>query len=142
MRRSSGGWKPAIIGAAVGLPLLAGMLVLTDRNPPSAVETERDRMLRLTREVPAEIRQRWVRPEGSECQDTGGTKCSILEVIAPDGCPRGLYVAISLLDDQERNIGWTNESAKGVLPGEPVRLEFDIYERSAATARVAEVSCR
>lgn len=83
---------------------------------------------------------KWDTPKRSEC--TGyNTTCFALDVVSEKGCPRSLYVSITILSKAGENIGWTNDTAQGVQPGEPVRLVFDTYERGADSARIAEVNC-
>lgn len=139
--KKKGGWVPALIATAIGLPLMALIMSLIDGRSVSAVESERDRMLRTTAEQGDALQHRWVPARGDECGSFAG-KCSVLEVVAPAGCERGLYVAVSAYDAEDRNVGWTNDSAKGVRPGETVRLVFNIREAEAETVRVAEVLCR
>lgn len=83
---------------------------------------------------------KWVRPTASECRGSGVT-CFAVEVVAENGCRRSLYAEATLLDSQGRNIGWTNDTAQGVLPGEITRLVFDTYERNVESARIAEINC-
>lgn len=141
MRRTKGGWVPALIAAAIGVPMVALILTLSDGRSESAVETERDRMLRTVEEQADALQHRWVAPQRDECRALSGG-CSVLEVVAPRGCARGLYVAVSAYDAEDRNVGWTNDTAKGVRPGETVRLAFNVREARAETVRVAEVICR
>lgn len=86
------------------------------------------------------VATQWAEPTRAECRGSGGV-CFALNAIAEKGCSRNLYVSVTLLDDNGQNIGWTNDTAQGVLPGERTRLVFTTYERAAKSARIAEVSC-
>lgn len=86
------------------------------------------------------VATKWAQPTRAECRGSGGV-CFALDAIAERGCPRNLYVSITLLDSNGQNIGWTNDTAQGVLPGEQTRLVFTTYERGAKSSRIAEVSC-
>ena len=79
----------------------------------------------------------WVTP--SDCRT--GVMCFSMNVVVENGCARSLYAAITLLDSAGNNVGWTNDTAQGVMPGENTRLVFSTYERYAESARIAEVSC-
>ena len=81
----------------------------------------------------------WSEATRAECRS--GVACFAVNVLAENGCPRNLYVSVTLLDDAGNNIGWTNDTAQGVQAGENTRLVFTTYEREAMTARVADVSC-
>lgn len=141
MTNRKGGWVPALIATAIGVPIMALIVTMKDGQSESAVETERERMLRTVEEQEDALTHRWVPPRRNEC-GAFAEKCSVLEVVAPRGCVRGLYVAVSAYDADGRNVGWTNDTAKGVAPGETVRLAFNIREADAETARVAEMICR
>lgn len=82
----------------------------------------------------------WEQPTRAECRGSGVT-CFAMNVVTEAGCERALYVSITLLDDAGNNIGWTNDTARGVQPGERTRLVFDTYERGVKSARIAEASC-
>lgn len=82
----------------------------------------------------------WDMPTRSECRGSG-TTCFAMNVVTERDCPRNLYVSITLFNEADDNIGWTNDTAQGVQAGERVRLVFDTYERGAESARIAEINC-
>lgn len=82
----------------------------------------------------------WEKPTRSECRGYDVT-CFALNVVTEKGCPRNLYVSISLFNTSGDNIGWTNDTAQGVMASEKTRLVFTTYERGAASARIAEINC-
>lgn len=87
-----------------------------------------------------EVATKWFKPTRSEC-DRSGASCFGVSVIAKDGCPRTLYAEITILDSADRNIGWTNDTAQAVQPGEEAKLIFRTYEDAAHTARISEINC-
>ena len=62
-------------------------------------------------------------------------------IIAKDGCDRSLYAEISILDKNEVQIGYTNDSVSQALPMQKSKLIFDTYEDEANTARLSKISC-
>ena len=66
--------------------------------------------------------------------------CWGMEVITKFGCSN-LYVEISLKNKNGVNIGWTNDTAQGLAPGDKAQLIFGTYDSQAETASLAEVSC-
>lgn len=83
---------------------------------------------------------KWDTPKRSECTGSD-TTCFALDVVSEKGCLRSLYASITILSKSGENIGWTNDTAQGVQPGEPVRLVFDTFVHGADSARIAEISC-
>lgn len=82
----------------------------------------------------------WVEPTDGDCRGSRVT-CFAMNVVTERDCSRNLYASISLLDASGSNVGWTNDTAKGVRAGEPTRLVFNTYERNVHTARIAEIRC-
>lgn len=82
---------------------------------------------------------RWLDDNEFECTYSSG-HCWGLEVITRDGC-QDLYAEITILDSSNANIGWTNDTASGVMPMERVRLIFDSFEAGARAARLSELNC-
>lgn len=82
----------------------------------------------------------WEQPTRAECRGSGVT-CFAVNVVTERDCARSLYMSITLLDDGNRNIGWTNDTAQGVQAGDQVRLVFDTHENGVTSAQVAEISC-
>jgi hypothetical protein len=74
------------------------------------------------------------------CTYSSGS-CWGMEAIARDGCPASLYVEISILDASGAAIGYSNDVAGSVSPGQHAKLTFDTMEDGASKARLAEVSC-
>jgi len=82
----------------------------------------------------------WAKAKEGECIGSRGA-CVALIVVSKEACPRNFYASITLLDKAGQNIGWTNDSAQGVRPGEPARLVFESYTPNVVSARVAELNC-
>jgi hypothetical protein len=87
-----------------------------------------------------QVAYQWETPTRAEC--SRGRSCFALNVVAENGCPRGLYAEIKLLNAAGANIGWTNDTAQGVEPNERVRLVFRTSEPGTKSAHVTEINCR
>lgn len=105
--------------------------VVASWSPPEGYSLERTRS--------GGIGYKWSKASRSECRS--GVSCWAMEVVTEKGCPRSLYVSVTLMSASDQNIGWTNDTAQGVDAGESVRLVFTTYEEGARSAKVAEVSC-
>lgn len=81
----------------------------------------------------------WVEATSGECRS--GVACWAVNVVTEKACPRSLYASIALFNAGGDNMGWTNDTAQGVVAGERTRLVFTTYERDAASARIAEINC-
>lgn len=81
----------------------------------------------------------WVEVTSGECRS--GVACWAVNVVTEKPCPRSLYASIALFNAGGDNMGWTNDTAQGVVAGERTRLVFTTYERDAASARIAEINC-
>ena len=93
-------------------------------------------------EVQDGIALKWMTVAEDNASDAcTGDHCWGAYVIARDGCPSSLYAEITLLDGQDVQLGYTNDSVGSVSPGTKVRLMFNTYENSARQARLAKVSC-
>lgn len=85
------------------------------------------------------IAWRWM--ESSE-YDCTADSCWGMLVIPRDGCRSSLYVELSIQDGSGAAVGYTNDTAGSVSPGQRAKMVFDSYEPGAAKARLAEISCR
>jgi hypothetical protein len=81
---------------------------------------------------------RWLRTNEFSCT---GDSCWGMMIIAKDGCDRSLYAEISILDKNEVQIGYTNDSVSQALPMQKSKLIFNTYEDEANTARLSKISC-
>ena len=63
-----------------------------------------------------------------------------MSVTSQSGCS-SLYVEITILDSQDNNIGYTNDTTSGLQPGQNAKMVFDTFEDNASSARLAKVSC-
>lgn len=86
------------------------------------------------------VAYKWEDPTADDCRSSRGA-CFAMTVVTERDCSRNLYASVSLLNAGGSNIGWTNDSAKGVLAGDPTRLVFNSYEDGVDSARIAEISC-
>lgn len=85
------------------------------------------------------VAYRWLK--GSEFTCDYGDACWGMMVISKTGCPNGLYVELSLLDSNDVQVGYTNESLSSALPLQKSKLVFNAYEESAETGRISKISC-
>lgn len=93
-------------------------------------------------EVQDGIAFKWMTTAEDNASDAcTGDHCWGAFVIARDGCPSSLYAEITLLDAQDVQIGYTNDTVGSVAPGTKARLMFNTYESSARQAQLAKVSC-
>lgn len=90
-------------------------------------------------EFEAGIAQKWLSVGEYSCSYSG-VSCWGMSVISKNGCGN-LYVEITILDTAGNNIGFTNDSASGLQPGQKAKLIFDTFEDEAKFARVAEINC-
>ncbi len=81
---------------------------------------------------------RWLKDNEYKCT---GDSCWGMMVIAKDGCSRSLYAEISILDKNEVQIGYTNDTASQALPMQKTKLIFNTFEDDAHTARLSKISC-
>jgi len=82
---------------------------------------------------------RWLKDKEYKC--TYGDSCWGMMVISKNGCDRSLYAEISILDKNEVQIGYTNDSVSQALPMQKSKLIFNTYEDDANTARLSKISC-
>jgi len=150
----AGGKPPSSKGAQAGCFVVLVLIALislamckpdagtsTSSNAPAATSWTPPEGYSLERTSRGEnIGVAWSRPSRGECRGYDVT-CFAVDVVTEHGCPRSLYASITILSKTNDNIGWTNDTAQGVEAGEKVRLVFRTYERGAASARLAEVSC-
>lgn len=93
-------------------------------------------------EVQDGIAWKWMTVAEDNASDAcTGDHCWGAYVIARDGCPSSLYAEITLLDGQDVQLGYTNDTVGSVSPGTKARLMFNTYESSAKQAQLAKVSC-
>lgn len=85
---------------------------------------------------------RWLNGQEFSCEY--GDYCFGMAVVPKYGCPDNLYIELSLLDDEDSNIGFTNASTSGVGSGQTAKLTFSGYEDytdAVQSARLAKISC-
>jgi hypothetical protein len=82
---------------------------------------------------------RWLKDNEFKC--TYGESCWGMMVISKDGCDRSLYAEVSILDKNEVQIGYTNDTASQALPMQKTKLVFNTFEDEAETARLTKISC-
>ncbi len=69
-----------------------------------------------------------------------GDWCFAADIVTSVNCPH-FYASITLLDKSGTNIGWTNDSAQGIVAGEKTSLNFHGYQSGVTSARIAETKC-
>ena len=62
-------------------------------------------------------------------------------IIARNGCDRNLYAEVSILDKNNVQIGYTNDTVSSALSMEESKLIFNTYEEYADTFRLSKISC-
>ena len=85
-----------------------------------------------------EVKWRWLENAETNC-DYG--RCWGMEVVAVEGCDNALYVELALEDDNDINVGMTNDTTGKVSPGQKARLTFNVFDESARSASLSEMSC-
>lgn len=85
-----------------------------------------------------EVQWRWLQRSEYSCEY--GT-CFGMEVIAVEGCDSSLYVELALEDENDINIGMTNDTTGKVEPGQKARLIFNILDEDIDSAGLSEMSC-
>lgn len=83
---------------------------------------------------------RWMDAPEVKCTYSTGS-CWGIEAIARDGCPTSLYIEVSLLDSGGAAIGYTNDVAGSVTPGQHAKMTFDTFKDGIAHARISDVAC-
>jgi hypothetical protein len=82
---------------------------------------------------------KWLSSDDYDCKF--GDNCWGVEIIMSKSCPTSLYVSVKFLDENDKNIGWTNDTAMGVEKNEPVVLVFDDIEGDASDISLTQLSC-
>lgn len=82
---------------------------------------------------------RWLKSNEYKCEY--GDACWGLMTISKSGCPSNLYVELSILDKNDVQIGYTNDSLSSTLPLQKSKMVFGTYQESADTARISKISC-
>lgn len=70
-----------------------------------------------------------------------GDHCWGIYATPEDGCPSSLYIELALSDNSGTAVGFTNDVAGAVLPGQKARLTFESFDAAATRARVSNMSC-
>ena len=82
---------------------------------------------------------RWLKSSEYSCDLGDG--CWGMMIIAKEGCSNNLYVEISILDKNEIQIGYSNDTVSSALPMQKSKMIFDSFDDSADTARISKISC-
>lgn len=82
---------------------------------------------------------RWLKASEYDCEYGDG--CWGMMLIAKSGCPSGLYVELSLLDKNDVQVGYTNETVGSALPMQKTKMIFNSFEESAESGRISKISC-
>ena len=81
---------------------------------------------------------RWLSNPSSRCT---AKSCKSIEVISRFGCPSNLYAQVSLIDNENRNVGYTNDSTSGIRPNQKALLEFRTYQTNFSNWQLTSISC-
>jgi hypothetical protein len=87
----------------------------------------------------ANVAYKWLDENEYSCQ--GGDYCWGLMVVTQNGCSNNLYVELSILDKNDVQIGYTNDTVSSALPLQKSKLVFDTYLEDSDTARISKISC-
>ena len=71
----------------------------------------------------------------------GPWACWAIEVEAQYGCS-SLYAEVTVVDEDDRAIGYANDTIPGVKSGQRALLRFESYEKAAERARLNKITCR
>ena len=82
---------------------------------------------------------RWLKANEYACEYGDG--CWGMMLIAKSGCPSGLYVELSLLDKNDVQVGYTNETVGSALPMQKTKMIFNSFEESAESGRISKINC-
>jgi len=82
---------------------------------------------------------RWLK--GNEFRCDYGDACWGMMIIAKEGCPNSLYAELSILDANDVQISYTNDSLSSTLPMQKSKMIFETYEEDAESARISKISC-
>ena len=84
---------------------------------------------------------RWI--EGGERKCPNDSRCIQMEVVTKDGCPTLLYAKASIVDTNNRNVGYTNSTTSGLRPGQRAVLTMPDTTSGdfAISATLDEISC-
>ena len=82
---------------------------------------------------------RWL--ENKEYKCDYDRACSGIMIIARNGCDRNLYAEVSILDKNDVQIGYTNDTVSSALSMQESKLIFNTYEEYADTFRLSKISC-
>jgi hypothetical protein len=87
----------------------------------------------------SQIAWRWL--DKGEYSCSYGDHCWGMSIIAREGCPSMVYAEISILDESDSNIGFTNDTTSGLSAGQKAKLVFEDFTPGAKSARLAKISC-
>ena len=82
---------------------------------------------------------RWL--ENKEFKCDMGEGCTGVMIVARDGCTNSLYAEISLLDKNDVQIGYTNDTLSSALPMQENKMIFNTYEKGVSEVRLSKISC-
>lgn len=67
-------------------------------------------------------------------------RCNHIDVVSSIGCS-SLYVEVNFLDSGESVVDWSNDTARGLAPGQTAKLEFVTFGDSVSSAQLVDISC-
>ena len=82
---------------------------------------------------------RWLKSSEYSCDLGDG--CWGAMIIAKEGCSDNLYVEISILDKNDIQVGYSNDTVSSALPMQKSKMIFNSFDDSADTARISKISC-
>jgi hypothetical protein len=85
------------------------------------------------------VAYRWLENDEFDCGY--GDSCWGIMIMSKQGCPNGLYAELSILDRDDVQVGYTNDSVGSALPLQKTKMIFETFEDSAHSARVSDISC-
>lgn len=142
--------KKIIIGVIVGWLIVSqlGNLLGEDTNSTNTESSTNNSMIDVAW-IPegfnpypddSNLAWRWGSSSETECSYSSGA-CWTIIAIAKDGCKRSLYGEVNIFDNNDIQISYTNDTLGAVAPMQKVKLTFDTFEDTAASANISRFSC-
>ena len=93
-----------------------------------------------TSEQGGAVAWRWLTSTEVHCTYSDAS-CFGMYAVPKTGCPSSLYVELSLIDSAGNAVGYTNDVAGAVSPGQQAKLVFDTFDKTVKQARLSKISC-
>lgn len=128
-----------IVGIAIAINLGRGGLTRSTTGAPAAAPAAWTPPSGFTLTTDPTVAYRWLKAGEFHC--VVADSCWGMNVVSRDGCPHSLYVELSVLNNAGTVVGYTNDVAGVLGPGQQAQLVFESVDDGAAKASVTKVSC-